>query len=176
MNIAEPVIIFTAWRADKPTQVNRDSVAYVKSALDARGIAYRSAQGCYKGETEPAIVVYGYNDAERATVQEFARLFEQESLLLVDANRAARLESPDGELIETLGIFRNVPEGAARSCDAWTRIGTEFYTTELMQGCGATGPHGYRCTHHENDEHVARGTEPGSFAEAWPIDNGSKAP
>ena len=36
-------------------------------------------------------------------------------------------------------------------------------------GCGAVGPEGYRCTHHEKGEHVARGTEPGSFAEAWPI-------
>ena len=36
-------------------------------------------------------------------------------------------------------------------------------------GCGLTGPYGYRCTHHESGEHVARGTEPGSFGEAWPI-------
>ena len=40
-----------------------------------------------------------------------------------------------------------------------------------MSGCGMTGPYGYRCTHHENGEHVARGTEPDSFAEAWPADD-----
>lgn len=38
-----------------------------------------------------------------------------------------------------------------------------------LTGCGQTGPYGYRCTHHENGEHIARGTEPDSFAEAWPI-------
>lgn len=36
-------------------------------------------------------------------------------------------------------------------------------------GCGAIGPEGYRCTSHEEGQHVARGTEPDSFAEAWPI-------
>jgi hypothetical protein len=39
----------------------------------------------------------------------------------------------------------------------------------LAKGCGATGPHGYRCTEHANGEHIARGTVAGSFAEAWPL-------
>ncbi len=38
-------------------------------------------------------------------------------------------------------------------------------------GCGAEGPHGYRCTHHKNGQHEARGTERGSLAEAWPIES-----
>lgn len=135
MNHFSPVILFSAWRAGRPAQVNRDSVAYVKSALDARGIAYKSAQGCYKGATEPAIVVID-TDATRATVQGFARLFEQESLLLVDANRAARLESPDGELIESLGRLRAVPEHVAKGRDAWTRVNDQFYitTAQLLAG------------------------------------------
>lgn len=40
---------------------------------------------------------------------------------------------------------------------------------EPVEGCGAQGPYGYLCTHHENGQHVARGTEPDSFAESWPI-------
>jgi hypothetical protein len=38
-----------------------------------------------------------------------------------------------------------------------------------LDGCGAVGPYGYRCTHHENGHHVARGTEKDSFGEAWPL-------
>ena len=135
MNILKPAIVFSAWRADKPVQVNRDSVAYVKSALDSRGIEYKSAQGCYKGQTEPAIVVID-TDSTRATVQGFARLFEQESLLYVDANRAARLESPDGELIASLGRLRAVPEHVAKGRDAWTRVDDQFYitTAQLLAG------------------------------------------
>jgi hypothetical protein len=41
--------------------------------------------------------------------------------------------------------------------------------TGKLDGCGAIGPEGYRCTHHEHGEHVARGTEPDSWADAWPI-------
>jgi hypothetical protein len=132
MNITEPVLIFTAWRDHVTEEVNRASVAYMKRALDKRGIPYRSAQGCYKGLLEPAIVVYGYDGAALATVQGFARLFEQESILAVDANRAARLETCDGTLIRGLGKLRNVPENVARALDAWTRVGNQFYTTESL--------------------------------------------
>lgn len=135
MNIFKPVIVFSAWRAHVSDDVNRHSVAYVKSALDARGIAYQSAQGCYKGQTEPAIVVIDTENT-REVAQNFARLFKQESLLFVDANRAARLESPDGELLADLGRLRAVPEHVAKGRDAWTRVDDQFYitTAQLLAG------------------------------------------
>ena len=43
-------------------------------------------------------------------------------------------------------------------------------------GCGAKGPHGYRCTHHSDIEHISRGSNPGSFAEAWPLDDDDTLP
>ncbi len=36
-------------------------------------------------------------------------------------------------------------------------------------GCGAESPNGYRCTHHFEGSHHAHGTEPGSWADSWPI-------
>jgi hypothetical protein len=39
-----------------------------------------------------------------------------------------------------------------------------------ITGCGEVGPLGYLCTRHEEGQHVARGLELDSFAEAWPID------
>lgn len=38
-------------------------------------------------------------------------------------------------------------------------------------GCGEVGPNGYRCTNHSETDHVARGIEPLSFAESWPLDS-----
>lgn len=35
-------------------------------------------------------------------------------------------------------------------------------------GCGQTGPNGYKCTHHNESEHLARGTEENSLAVSWP--------
>lgn len=135
MNHFSPVIVFSAWRALASESENRAAVEYVKSALDSRGIEYKSAQGCYKGQTEPAIVVIDTENT-REVAQNFARLFKQESLLFVDANRAARLETPDGELLETLGRLRAVPEHVAKGRDAWTRVDDQFYitTAQLLAG------------------------------------------
>lgn len=58
------------------------------------------------------------------------------------------------------------------SYDLAARIEKHLHTTrqaENRTGCGAVGPAGYRCTSHENGHHVARGTEPGSFADSWPL-------
>jgi hypothetical protein len=132
MNLQRAVLIFSAWRAHVTDEkVNHASVNYVKRALDKRGIKWQAAQGVYKGNSEPAIVVID-TASTRATVQGLARLFEQESILLVDCNGAARLETCDGTLIRGLGKLRNVPENVARALDAWTRVGNQFYTTESL--------------------------------------------
>ena len=132
MDIRKPAIVFSAGRAHVTDElVNRASVSYVKRALDKRGIAWKAAQGVYKGNSEPAIVVID-TASTRATVQGLARLFEQESLLLVDCNGSARLETCDGTLIRGLGKLRNVPENVARALDNYTRVGDQFYTTESL--------------------------------------------
>lgn len=73
MNIFKPVIVFSAWRAHVSEQKNRETVAYVKREMDTRGIPYCSALGCYKGQTEPAIVVTD-TPCARSAAQAFARL------------------------------------------------------------------------------------------------------
>lgn len=125
------ILIFSAWRDVLGIQENRRNVAALKQDLKAADVQYTVAQGCYKGATEPALVVTDTPHARRI-VQGLCRHLNQESILAVDADRHAQLETCYGNLIEALGVFRNVPEGAARSCDAWTRIGTDFYTTELF--------------------------------------------
>ena len=57
---------------------------------------------------------------------------------------------------------------------SWQDIKSAMLST--ADGCGKIGPYGYRCTHHLNGEHIARGTESGSFAEAWPIEQSNNAP
>ena len=133
MNLVKPCLIFTAWREHMPDQINRDSQRYVKRALTQRGVNFTVAQGCYKGACEPSLIVIDTARA-RAIVQGFARLFEQESILAVDVNRQARLETCDGELIRGLGTLRHVQENVARACDSWSRVGAEFYTTDTLTG------------------------------------------
>jgi len=131
MNIQQPALVFSAWNKDIDTEQNRKNVSWVKLQLKQYGVSYAIAQGCYKGQTEPALVVIDAEPA-RGIVQRLSRLLKQESILAIDANRAARLETCDGTLIAGLGTLRNVPEQVARACDAWTRVGEQFYTTESL--------------------------------------------
>jgi len=132
MNISEPTLIFSAWQSALDTEQNRKNVAWFKLQLKQHGVPYAIAQGSYHGELEPSLVVHDTASARRI-VQRLCRLLKQESILAIDANRSARLETCDGQLIESLGILRNVPEGAARACDSWSRIGDQFFTTEAIR-------------------------------------------
>lgn len=131
MITSKPSLVFSVWRWHVPEHTNRQSVTYAKRSLDGHGITYTVAQGCYKGTKEPALVVADTKRA-RVIVQGIAHLFEQETILAIDKRGNARLEDCDGHTVETLGKMRAVPELAARKCSAWTRIGTQFYTTELF--------------------------------------------
>ena len=128
MNIQQPALVFSAWQADIDTEQNRKNVAWIKLQLKQHGVSYAIAQGSYKGATEPALVVLDAEPA-RGIVQRLSRLLKQESILAIDANRHARLETCDGVLIESLGTLRNVPEKVARNRDNWTRVGDQFYIT-----------------------------------------------
>lgn len=128
MNITEPVLIFSAWQAALPTQDNRRHVAWAKNQLRHNDVQFTTAQGCYQGQTEPALVVID-TELSRGIVQRLCRALHQESILAVDANRVARLETCDGNLIESLGKLRSVPEHVAKARDAWTRVDNQFYIT-----------------------------------------------
>lgn len=51
----------------------------------------------------------------------------------------------------------------------------EAEVDEAEEGCGAEGPEGYRCTEHRGGEHIARGPDPETFAETWPLRDGDLA-
>ncbi len=131
MNISEPTLIFSAWQAGIDTQANRKNVSWLKLQLKQHGVPYVIAQGSYHGELEPSLVVHDTASARRI-VQRLCRLLKQESILAIDANRHAQLETCYGALIEPLGILRNVPENIARACDSWSRVGAQFYTTDSL--------------------------------------------
>jgi hypothetical protein len=98
----------------------------MKHQLNAAHIGFLVGEGCYKGKREPCLIVHDL-DGTLDLVQRFARVYEQESILRIDANNQARLEKPDGTLIKGLGNFRCVPEQVARKRDAWTRLGDRFF-------------------------------------------------
>lgn len=117
MNTTTPTIIFSVCNAHGDAFGNAHR--HAKSVLNQRGIPYFEGTGCYKGEREDCFILQDIVD-NLATVQQLAKWYQQESILLIDANRQARLETPQGELIKSLGTFREVRAPAAKY-DAWTR-------------------------------------------------------
>ena len=126
MNTSTPTIIFSVYRAEISAGLNAMAVSRAKAVLKKRGIPYFKAIGCYKGQQEPAFVLQDVAD-NLAIVQKLATWYKQESILLIDANRQARLETVDGELIESLGQFRETRKGIAEQRDSWTECHGRYW-------------------------------------------------
>ena len=88
------------------------------------------------------------------------------------------MEKKVSELEQARYIIRALVEWAdctgGWEAEIWQEA--QDYLRKTTSGCGTVGPQGYRCTHHENGEHVVRGTEPGSWAESWCIEPAETPP
>ena len=126
MNTSTPTIIFSVSRSSASASENESAISLAKSVCKARGIPFFEELGCYKGEREPAFIVQDVADNLK-TVRQLASWHEQESLLLIDANRHARLEAPDGALLGALGAFRETRKGLAQQHDSWTEFNGRYW-------------------------------------------------
>ncbi len=128
MNTSIPTIIFSVHQHDFSAHENVLTNAYAKSFLYHHGIPYFNATGCHKGQREAAFVLQDVADNLDA-VRHLAVAYQQESILRIDANRQARLETPQGDLIETLGKFQVTCECSAKKHDAWTKCNGRYWVT-----------------------------------------------
>ncbi len=128
MNRSVPAIVFSSWRESLPENVNNNALQAAEIELAANGIPYFSALGFYKGNQEPVFVLQDVADNLK-TVRKIARWNGQESILLIDANRRARLETVDGDLIGALGQFCEITETESKQVDAWTLCDGRYFST-----------------------------------------------
>ncbi len=97
-----------------------------KTLLKARGIPYFEATGCYKRRREPSLVLQDVADNIK-TVRQLANWYRQESILLIDANRHAILQTPRGDFVESLGQFNEVTQEESVFLDAWTECNGRYW-------------------------------------------------
>jgi hypothetical protein len=90
-------------------------------ALHERDIVFVPARGSYKGTEERSVVAANDDSDDYDWLLELAWSFDQESVLVVDANYVARLVYAEGG-IERAGMMVKVNERIARSKPGWTRI------------------------------------------------------
>lgn len=100
--------------------LSNNNIERLESRLTQSGLSYKKVLGSYKNVSETSFVVIASEDH----ALDFAR-FEafhadtQESILIVDEDRKARLEFANGSTIP-LGDFQAVSSIEATSLDGWT--------------------------------------------------------
>ena len=127
MRTESPAIIFSVYRSKVSETINKANHVNAGLLLKSHGIRFAECDGVYKGQHEKSYLVLCTDpDAERV-VRNLATWHLQESVLAIDANRNARLETPAGSLIAELGRFVNVPESVAVREDGYTALSGQFF-------------------------------------------------
>lgn len=92
MNILNPVIVFSVFNLDKSYGENKQIHDKVLDLLKSNSINYKELDGVYKGIHETSILV---NDTieTRTLVNQIAMKYNQECIMLLDANRHAMLSN-----------------------------------------------------------------------------------
>lgn len=130
MNTFTPFYILSA----SHEHINADKKGFHNNLLGrtlrAQGFATAVCEGAYEGVKERSVLVIDerpYNDDCYNAVIRLANVYNQESILAVDANRNAHLVFCDGRPPQRLGIFTCVSEEEAKAQDAYTSRGGRYF-------------------------------------------------
>lgn len=121
MNTIRPFTILSGDRADLPDDENAQRTEFLTRQLQNENIQTLPVRGRFAGTPEHSVLVFDTDEYRDETVHRLANAYHQDSLLHVDANRRASLESlQDGTRTE-LGTFREVSASEAASLRAFTQ-------------------------------------------------------
>jgi hypothetical protein len=95
-----PCVVFSAFKSNKSLDDNQADTIVACAELIRRDIPLKIVKGCYKGEQETSILV---NLVHFDVVLALAKRFGQESILVVDTERNAKLVFCKDESTQVLG-------------------------------------------------------------------------
>ena len=113
-----PFALISAELAADPYGLNADATADLKRDLERAGLPFVSVLGSYQGAQEHSFAVILPGIVAWHTVQALASRYDQQSVLLVNADRSAALHYMDGR-IEALGTWQAVD--SVDGLDSWTQ-------------------------------------------------------
>jgi hypothetical protein len=116
-------IIFSVFRTENSNMQNEVNLHKTKRLLDYYNIDYTEVLGCYKGSTEQSLRV---PMAALGVIKAIAGKYNQESILLVDAENRVSLLFQNGETMD-LGRLQEISEAEAFNSEAWSLIGNKYY-------------------------------------------------
>ena len=135
MNLSTPFYILSASHEHFNVNDNVYRSNLLGRTLRAQGFATAVCEGAYKGVPERSILVIderpNTDECYNAVIR-LANVYNQESVLTVDANRNAHLVFCDGRPPVRLGIFTCVSEEEAKAQDAYTSRAGRYYVCKPL--------------------------------------------
>lgn len=112
MNIKPNILIFSVFRSEVSSNVNKSVHDKVLSLLKGEGLPVIELQGRYNGVNEMSILIDGFQ--HRATVERLCKEFNQECYLESHNDRATFLVFPNGDR-QAIGTLKPVTKQEAES-------------------------------------------------------------
>ncbi len=121
-------IIMSAEYYTESEESNKERTSDLYDLIRDSGMGFKMVVGSYKGVMEQSFLVVYSNDQELALLNNFAKSFQQESILVLDEDRNASLMYCKDRKIEALGRLREVTKEKARELDAYTLTNDAYFT------------------------------------------------
>lgn len=130
MNISKQVVILSAEIPNAMrAEGNRQRTKTLENILKDIGLPFNKATGFYKGQQEESFVVVVKDELDIEVLRDFAfKNFNQESILIQDANQEAHLLFRDGTT-QQLGRLQQTTKELATKQDAYTIMNDQYYVT-----------------------------------------------
>lgn len=129
MNITRQVVILSAELSTKSFESNRQRTQTLEGILQDLHLSYNKATGVYKGSQEDSFVVIVNSELDIEVLRDFAfKNFDQESILVQDANQEAYLLYQDGTT-QRLGVLEQATKEVATAQDSYTIMNDNYYIT-----------------------------------------------
>lgn len=127
-NVTERVYIFSVFNSKRPKVINEVEHDVTIQTLKAKHYTPTEVIGRYNGIDEKSIMLYGTNLTE-PMIEELAKRNFQESYLVVYHDGVAELVYSNGNR-KIMGEFLPVSETEAKSRDAYSKIGNQWFVID----------------------------------------------
>ena len=132
--VKTPFAIISAERFTLTNGENQKRHQELLNQLKRDGFKTKVVDGVYHGQTEKSILVLlesNFLSVDLGYLKNYGMIFDQESILFVDADRKAELHFPSTNKAEKLGNFVSVTKGIAIQCNNYTQDGQDYYICDL---------------------------------------------
>ena len=127
-NVTERVYIFSVFNSTRTTKENEETHKETMRELKARHYTPTEVKNKLNGIEQTSIMVYGTNLTE-SVIDELAKKNFQESHLMIYHDGVTELVYSNGNR-KILGDFVSVSESQAKSKDAYSKIGNQWFVIE----------------------------------------------